>query len=94
MTQHYFVTYDLRKSQSGARVVGQIVTDGTLTVSDGGGGGGGGSAPPIKPVDLFEPKWILPPRESPAYGAIKSTAESMGYETVEHDDFSYPPPRS
>ena len=92
MTQHYFMTTDVRKTKAGARVVGQIITDGTVNVSDGGGGGGGGSLPPIKPVELFEPKWILPPRSSGAYGPIKAAAEAMGYDTVEHDDFSYPPP--
>lgn len=41
-------------------------------------------------IHLFEAKWILPPRGSGMYEAVKAFAESMGYETVEHEDFSYP----
>jgi hypothetical protein len=44
-------------------------------------------------VKWFGVKWILPPRSSGFYAASKAFAEGMGYETVEHDDFSYPPPR-
>lgn len=95
MTQHFFVTKDIRKIDGEARVIGQIITDGTVTVSD--GGGSGGSKPPIKPVGPFEPKWILPPVLSPEsqkiHDRIKGLAEGMGYETLEHDDFSYPPAR-
>lgn len=40
---------------------------------------------------MFEVKWILPPRTSSAYGAVKAFAEGAGYDTVEHDDFRYPP---
>jgi len=50
--------------------------------------------PNVGPVKWFGVKWILPPRSSGFYGASKAFAESMGYETVEHDDFSYPPPRT
>jgi hypothetical protein len=50
--------------------------------------------PEAGPVQIFQAKWILPPRTSSYYGASKAFAESMGYETVEHDDFSYPPPRT
>ncbi len=42
---------------------------------------------------MFEVKWILPPRGANSYSAVKAFAESMGYETVEFDDFSYPPSR-
>jgi hypothetical protein len=49
--------------------------------------------PSVGPVQWFGVKWILPPRSSGFYAASKAFAESMGYETVEHDDFSYPPPR-
>ncbi len=52
------------------------------------------STPPqITPIKPFVAKWILPPRTSSVYGYEKWFAESMGYETVEHDDFSYPGPR-
>lgn len=97
MAQHFFVTRDIRKVDGKAQVVGQIITDGTVTVSDG-GGSDGGSKPPIKPVDVFQPKWILPPYgvtedHHRTYNNIKSAAQAVGYETVEHEDFSYPPPR-
>jgi hypothetical protein len=49
------------------------------------------SSPP--PPVVFKPgelKWILPPRTSPSYNAIKAMAEAAGYETVEVDDYSYP----
>jgi ABC-type sugar transport system substrate-binding protein len=35
-------------------------------------------------------KWILPPKTSPFYASEKANAEAAGYETVEHDDMSYP----
>jgi len=50
--------------------------------------------PNVGPVKWFGVKWILPPRSSGFYAASKAFAEGMGYETVEHDDFSYPPPRT
>jgi hypothetical protein len=52
-------------------------------------------APPanLGPVKPFVAKWILPPRTSSFYESEKAFAQSMGYETVEHDDFSYPGPR-
>lgn len=43
--------------------------------------GGGGDS---------ELKWILPPEGSEAYDAAKRFAESMGLDTVDHEDFSYP----
>jgi hypothetical protein len=54
------------------------------------------SSPPPPPpnvqyIGLFHAKWILPPRGSSMYAASKAFAESAGYETVEFDDFSYPP---
>ena len=55
--------------------------------------GGPGPNFNIPRLELFEVKWILPPRNSPHYAASKAFAEGMGYDTVEHDDFSYPPPR-
>ena len=39
-------------------------------------------------------KWILPPKTSPFYESEKANAEAAGYETVEHDDLSYPGPRA
>ena len=49
----------------------------------------GASIYPVYP--FFDVKWILPPRSSGHYAASKAFAEGAGYETVEHDDFSYPP---
>lgn len=43
----------------------------------------------------FQVKWILPPRMGNDffYWLNKSIAESMGYDTVENDDNSYPASR-
>ena len=49
--------------------------------------------PPIQPLKPLEVKWILPPQSSPFYASEKANAEAAGYETVEHDDLSYPGPR-
>jgi hypothetical protein len=42
----------------------------------------------------FNPKdkraWILPQRNSEFYTRVKQYAQEIGYETVEHDDTSYP----
>ncbi len=35
-------------------------------------------------------KWILPPQSSSHYASEKAFAESMGYQTVEFDDPTYP----
>jgi hypothetical protein len=43
------------------------------------------SPPPIAPVKPLAVKWILPPRGSEFYAYDKWFAETMGYETVEHD---------
>ena len=48
------------------------------------------SPPPIAPLKPLEVKWILPPRTSPFYESEKALAEAAGYDTVEHDDLSYP----
>lgn len=48
------------------------------------------SQPPIAPLKPLEVKWILPPRTSPFYESEKALAEAAGYDTVEHDDLSYP----
>lgn len=46
--------------------------------------------PPITIRKPFELKWVLPTRHASFYGASKAFAESMGYETVENDDMTYP----
>jgi hypothetical protein len=47
--------------------------------------------PNVQYIGLFHAKWILPPRGTSMYAASKAFAESAGYDTVEFDDFSYPP---
>jgi hypothetical protein len=50
------------------------------------------SPPPIAPLKPLEVKWILPP-DSPGWGAYEGNqlaASLGGYDTVEHDDLSYP----
>lgn len=97
----FFKIDSIKKLDNGAvRLKGQLLADAILQLDDdddtsggtSGGSGGGGSKPKPPKIDLpdFEVKWILPPRTSEWYGRIKATAESMGYETVEHDDLSYP----
>ena len=45
--------------------------------------------PPIKPVGLFEAKWVLPPDGTGSGGYTYL----YSYDTVAHDDFTYPPQR-
>jgi hypothetical protein len=50
------------------------------------------SSPPIQPIKPLEVKWILPP-DYPGWGAYEGNqlaAGLGGYETVEHDDLTYP----
>jgi hypothetical protein len=35
-------------------------------------------------------RWILPPENSPLYDETKSRVRAAGFQTVEHEDFSYP----
>jgi len=49
------------------------------------------SNPPIEPLKPLEVKWILPPRTAgDFYLYDKWFATTMGYETVENDDLTYP----
>jgi hypothetical protein len=53
------------------------------------------SPPPIAPLKPIEVKWILPP-DHPGWGSYEGNllaATLGGYETVEHDDLSYPASR-
>jgi hypothetical protein len=89
----FFVIQNARQGDDGKlRMAGQFIINGTTEVV---------SAPSSQPEDkqpmvtieiprMFEVKWILPSQDSLSYGAVKAFAESMGYETVEHNDFSYP----
>ena len=95
----FFKVEGMKKLDNGAvRLKGQLIADAILQVDDdddtsgGSSSGGGGKKPKPPKIELpdFEVKWILPPKGSEWYGRIKATAEGMGYETVEHDDLSYP----
>lgn len=96
----FFQVQGAKKLDSGAvRLKGHFIADAVLQVDDddqpsGGtsGGSGGGKKPKGPKIELpkLEVKWILPPKGSEWYGRIKGFAEDMGYETVEHEDFSYP----
>jgi hypothetical protein len=49
------------------------------------------SNPPIEPIKPLDVKWILPPRSSgDFYLYDKWFTETMGYETVENGDLTYP----
>ena len=92
-TDSFFVIQNVNQGNNGKlRLVGQFIINGATEVV---------SSPSSQPRDkepkvtiemprLFEVKWILPPRNSEFYGAVKDFAEDMGYETVENDGFSYP----
>jgi hypothetical protein len=89
----FFVIQNVNKGDNGKlSVAGQFIINGNTEVV---------SSPGSQPEDkqpkvtielprMFEVKWILPPRGSWAYDAVKGAAENMGYETVENDDFTYP----
>jgi hypothetical protein len=87
MPDQYFVIRDVRKAEGNVRLTGQFIVDGEVVASD--GGGRDGAKARLKPIEPFEVKWILGPN-----GEGREFAESMGYQTVEHDDFTYPPPRT
>jgi len=71
------------KGKGKLKLEGTLTMDATTTVSS------SASASPSK-IKLLKVKYILPPKGSPFYDRVKDAAESAGYETVEHDDFSYP----
>jgi hypothetical protein len=89
----YFVIQNVKKADNGdLRLIGQFIINSKTEIV---------SSPSSQPEDnepkvtieiprMYAVKWILPPQSSLFYGAIKAFAEDMGYETVEHDDFSYP----
>lgn len=98
MKGNYFLTRDMKKTEDGMfRFEGKFIVDGDVAFMEASRPNSRSSSdtkkkPPynIKPPKLHEVKWILPPKGSPAYGRVKEAAEAAGYETVEHDDFSYP----
>ena len=87
MPDQYFVIQDVRKGDGDVRFSSQFIVDGEVVASDGGDRDGAKVRP--KPIELAEVKWILGPN-----GEGRAFAESMGYQTVKHDDFTYPPPRT
>ncbi|MEM9565627.1 MAG: hypothetical protein AAGA93_23595 [Actinomycetota bacterium] len=98
MSTTYFAVTDAKKlPKDRLRLIGQYILDGSTTVTSA-SSQTDDDDDKYPPIDIsipgpFEVKWILPARDSQVYGAVKWFAESMGYETVELDDFSYPPPR-
>jgi len=87
--QHFVVQRVTQLSNGDVRFAGQFIVDGAVVVSP--------SDTPdepdvpeidirFRPLEPWEIKWILGPN-----GEGREFAESMGYETVELDDFSYPP---
>ena len=97
-SETYFVTSRIRKTAEGVQKInGQFIVNGSFETggTESSGSSSGGRKRP--PIDIrlpdFEVKWILPPKGSSSYNAVKAFAEGAGYDTVEHDDFSYPPQR-
>jgi len=87
MTNEYFVVRGMKKTAEGTVFRGDFIISGEVVV-DNGSSQQPKALPRIGPVKPFEVKWILGPN-----GEGKAFAEAAGYETVAHDDFSYPPPR-
>ena len=87
MTDGYFVVRSMNKSAEGTVFLGDFIVPGEVAV-DNGSSQRPRPLPRIGPVKPFEVKWILGPN-----GEGKAFAEAAGYETVAHDDFSYPPRR-
>ena len=92
----FFLIKDIKKGRTPV-VTGEMIVPATVEFEQ--EAPASSSAPkPSKPKPKYYPKlpktfdvkWILPPKGSAAYEQSKNFAESMGYDTVEHDDFSYP----
>ena len=97
-SEMYFVSKSIRKTADGAKkITGQFIVDGSFETNGGNSSGSSSGGRKRPPIDIrlpdFEVKWILPPKGSAFYSSVKHYAEEAGYETVEHDDFSYPPRR-
>jgi hypothetical protein len=93
MSNEFFVIQSASQvDNSKLKVAGQFIIDGKTLVDSSSSSQPDDEQPKviIELPHMFEVKWILPPRSSAFYGAVKGAAESMGYETVENDDFSYP----
>jgi len=98
MQNQYFVVQGIKETAKGTRFVGQFVVDGAVTApaeSDTRSSSSGKKKKPkikIKIPKRPKLKWILPAKvgDGSLYESSKAFAEGMGYETVEHDDFTYP----
>jgi hypothetical protein len=73
-------------------ISGDYITPNTIEMNTSGGSSSSSTPPPITITGRFQVKWILPPKigDLTIYNAVKGAAEGAGYETVEHNDFSYP----
>jgi len=82
----YFVIKKVSKGEEGLVLHGAWIAESAeTTVPD-----TQDSRPPIKVPKIPIPKYILPTKDNPFYQRVKDAAEAVGYETVEHEDFSYP----
>lgn len=97
MKNAYFQIRDAKAVGEKLVLDGNYILPSTLEVKASGDKPGSGQPPPslndIRVPGPFKVKWILPPMDSAWHDGIKSAAEGAGYETVELNDFSYPPPR-
>lgn len=88
----FFLIQNVKKADNGKlELVGKFITDAVEVISS--HSESPKNKPPFKiaaPDLSFKLKYILPPKGSPFYDKIKAAAEIMGYDTVEHEDFSYP----
>jgi hypothetical protein len=87
MISGYFVVSGMSKSPEATVFRGDFIVPGEVVVENG-SSQRPKALPRIGPLRPFEVKWILGPN-----GERGAFAEAMGYETVDHDDFRYPPPR-
>ena len=99
----YFLIKDISKGRT-PRVTGEMIVPAQVAFEEEEETQSSSAPKPSKPKPKYYPKlpkigelkWILPPKGSvfgdgsDAYRSSKAFAESMGYDTVEHDDFSYP----
>lgn len=88
MSKKYFVVKSVSKSPEGPVFHGDFIIGGEVTAGEGSSSQGRKALPRLDVFKPFELKWILGPN-----GEGKAFAEAAGYETVAHDDFSYPPRR-
>ena len=83
----YFVVKAVKDGVKGSVLTGDFISPGKIRIKNGEGDSSKAALVRVKPREV---KWILPPKTSEFYDDVKSAAEAAGYETVEHDDFSYP----